>query len=191
MMLDRDLFEFFEHTADAAFTVGDSGEICSWNASAEGLFGFARTDAIGKTCSLTRVMSSRQFSIRPVPPFRLDFTVWVLRRRQRNLVDRWDGATYRRVVAVNGRALELAVRQTGAPAAPRLDVTVTPAPRSETETWQLRRLLDPAVARTVAAWQPYAGLVYFHLLLDGLLLAGAFEPDTPQSRDRSASLLVR
>jgi len=51
MMLDRDLFEFFEHTADAAFTVSDSGEICSWNASAERLFGFARAEAIGKTCS--------------------------------------------------------------------------------------------------------------------------------------------
>jgi len=51
MMLDRDLFEFFEHTADAAFTVSDSGEICSWNASAERLFGFARAEAIGKTCA--------------------------------------------------------------------------------------------------------------------------------------------
>jgi PAS domain S-box-containing protein len=51
MMLDRDLFEFFEHTADAAFTVSDSGEICSWNASAERLFGFPRTEAIGKTCA--------------------------------------------------------------------------------------------------------------------------------------------
>lgn len=51
MMLDRDLFEFFEHTADAAFTVSDSGEICSWNASAQRLLGFARAEAIGKTCS--------------------------------------------------------------------------------------------------------------------------------------------
>jgi PAS domain-containing protein len=42
MMLDRDLFEFLERTADAAFTVSDSGEICSWNASAERLFGFQR-----------------------------------------------------------------------------------------------------------------------------------------------------
>lgn len=51
MMLDRDLFEFFERTADAAFTVSDSGEICSWNASAEKLFGFDRTEVLGKTCS--------------------------------------------------------------------------------------------------------------------------------------------
>lgn len=47
---DRELFDFLEHTADAAFTVTDAGEICSWNASAEALFGFDRDEAIGKTC---------------------------------------------------------------------------------------------------------------------------------------------
>jgi hypothetical protein len=45
------------------------------------------------------------FIIRPVPPFRLDLTVWALRRRARNLVDRWDGTTYRRVIVINGRAV--------------------------------------------------------------------------------------
>ena len=40
MMLDRDLFEFIEHTTDAAFAVTDGGDICSWNSSAEALFGF-------------------------------------------------------------------------------------------------------------------------------------------------------
>jgi DNA-3-methyladenine glycosylase II len=91
---------------------------------------------------MRRVQPPLRFTIRPVPPFRLDLTVWALRRRPRNLVDRWDGVTYRRVVVVNRRAMELAVRQIDAPTAPRLDVTVTPAPRSETDNWQLRRLLD-------------------------------------------------
>jgi PAS domain S-box-containing protein len=49
-MLDGDLFDFLEHTADAAFAVTDGGEICSWNASAEALFGFSREEAVGKTC---------------------------------------------------------------------------------------------------------------------------------------------
>ena len=49
-MLDGDLFEFLEHTADAAFAVTDGGEICSWNSSAETLFGFGREEAVGKTC---------------------------------------------------------------------------------------------------------------------------------------------
>lgn len=50
MMLDRDLFDFLEHTADAAFAVTESGEICSWNSSAEALFGFDADEVIGKTC---------------------------------------------------------------------------------------------------------------------------------------------
>ncbi len=50
MMLDGDLFDFLEHTADAAFAVTDGGEICSWNASAVALFGFSREEAVGKTC---------------------------------------------------------------------------------------------------------------------------------------------
>ena len=38
------------------------------------------------------------------------------------------------------------------------------------------RPLDYAgVGRAVARWQPYAGLVYFHLLLNGLLQTGALE----------------
>ena len=49
-MLDRDLFDFLEHTADAALTVTDGGEICSWNASAEALFGIERDEAVGKMC---------------------------------------------------------------------------------------------------------------------------------------------
>ncbi len=31
------------------------------------------------------------------------------------------------------------------------------------------------VRKAVAPWQPYAGLVYFHLLLDGLSNAGVLE----------------
>jgi PAS domain S-box-containing protein len=50
MILDGDLYEFLEHTSDAAFAVTDAGEICSWNGSAEALFGFRRDEVLGKTC---------------------------------------------------------------------------------------------------------------------------------------------
>jgi PAS domain S-box-containing protein len=49
-MLDRDLFDFLEHTNDAAFAVTDGGEICSWNAGAEALFGFGCGEVLGNTC---------------------------------------------------------------------------------------------------------------------------------------------
>jgi len=39
-MLESELFALLEHTADAAYSVTEAGEICSWNAAAEALFGY-------------------------------------------------------------------------------------------------------------------------------------------------------
>ncbi len=47
-MLESELFELLEHTADAAYTVTTAGEICSWNRAAERLFGYPASAAIGR-----------------------------------------------------------------------------------------------------------------------------------------------
>lgn len=65
------------------------------------------------------------FVLNPVPPFRLDLTVWTLRRRPDNLIDRWDGQTYRRVLVKDGSPFEIAVTQVDEPGIPRLHVSVT------------------------------------------------------------------
>jgi PAS domain S-box-containing protein len=39
-MLESKLFHFLEQTEDAAYTVTEAGEICSWNRAAERLFGY-------------------------------------------------------------------------------------------------------------------------------------------------------
>lgn len=49
-MLEQELFDLLEGTADAAFSVTDEGEICSWNKGAERLFGYPRAEALHKTC---------------------------------------------------------------------------------------------------------------------------------------------
>jgi len=49
-MLEQELFDLLEGTADAAFSVTDQGEICSWNKAAEKLFGYSRAHALHKTC---------------------------------------------------------------------------------------------------------------------------------------------
>lgn len=72
-------------------------------------------------------MNAMTFSLDPVPPFRLDLTVWTLRRRPDNLVDRWDGQTYRRVLALEDEAVELDTTQFGAADAPHLRVTLSGA----------------------------------------------------------------
>ena len=64
-----------------------------------------------------------RFYLQPASPFRLDLTVWALRRRPRNAIDRWDGSRYSRVVYIDGRRVELGVRQIGPADAPELEVS--------------------------------------------------------------------
>jgi len=79
--------------------------------------------------------------VRPIPPFRLDLTVWALRRRPRNAIDRWDGTTYRRVILLGDTSTELAVRQAGPIAAPTLIVTATPTLRTASERRRVRSVV--------------------------------------------------
>jgi hypothetical protein len=58
-------------------------------------------------------MSRSTFHLEPVPPFRLDLTVWTLRRRRDNALDRWDGQTYRRVLPLPAGLVEVAFRTGG------------------------------------------------------------------------------
>lgn len=81
-------------------------------------------------------------NIWPVAPFRLDLTVWALRRRARNAIDRWDGTTYRRVVVIEGRPTEIAIRQAGSPAEPRLTLMTVPPPRTASGRQRIRSIVD-------------------------------------------------
>jgi len=49
-MLQSELLEFLEETADAAFCVSQQGDICSWNSAAKQLFGYSASEAIGRSC---------------------------------------------------------------------------------------------------------------------------------------------
>ncbi|HXU23195.1 MAG TPA: hypothetical protein VN697_04115 [Tepidiformaceae bacterium] len=62
-------------------------------------------------------------TLKPPPPFRLDLTVWVLRRVPINAMDSWDGRTYRRVIWIDGTAEPLEVVQIGPPEQPVLRVS--------------------------------------------------------------------
>ncbi len=93
--------------------------------------------------------------LRPVPPFRLDLTVWALRRRARNAIDRWDGTTYRRIVVLGRRPAELAVRQEGLPATPRVIVTVTPSSETESEATRLRGTIERLLGLRIDLTQWY------------------------------------
>lgn len=70
-------------------------------------------------------MKTLTFELRPVPPFRLDFTAWALRRRSHNAIDRWDGTTWRRVLVIDNLPLEAALTQVGLPERPRVEVNLS------------------------------------------------------------------
>lgn len=64
------------------------------------------------------------FLLHPDPPYRLDLTVWALRRRRHNELDRWDGA-YSRVLLIGRSAVAVRVEQVGGVHDPVLRVQVT------------------------------------------------------------------
>ena len=111
-------------------------------------------------------MASLSLQLKPVPPFRLDLTVWVLRRRPHNLMDRWDGETYRRVLLVGDQPVAVAVSQSGPPEAPELRVEacgVEPEIEVDSETseilaatltWMLGLDLDLTEFYRFAAQEP-------------------------------------
>ncbi len=70
-------------------------------------------------------MSSFSTNIKPRPPFRLDLTVWALRRQPHNQIDRWDGKTYCRVFVVDGVPVMVDVTQEGSTESPQLRVHIS------------------------------------------------------------------
>ncbi|MCX5890477.1 MAG: DNA-3-methyladenine glycosylase 2 family protein [Deltaproteobacteria bacterium] len=107
-------------------------------------------------------MANLSLHLKPVPPFRLGLTVWVLRRRPHNLMDRWDGETYRRVLLIGDQPVEVSVSQTAPPEAPELLVEAEGAePDPETSeilaaalTWKLGLDIDLTEFYGFAAPEP-------------------------------------
>ena len=70
-------------------------------------------------------MTKISMRIKPRPPFRLDLTVWALRRQPHNRIDRWDGKTYSRVLVVDNAPVLVEVTQEGPAEGPRLVVSIS------------------------------------------------------------------
>ncbi len=68
---------------------------------------------------------TKSLVLSPISPFRLDLTVWTLRRMSDNMMDRWDGKTYRRTIIIEEKPAEIAVTQIGKIEKPSLKVTIT------------------------------------------------------------------
>lgn len=67
-------------------------------------------------------MNEAMLSIDVKPPFSLELTVWVLRRRAKNIVDQWDGRAYQRVLIRDNLPVLITAVQSGSKAKPVLGV---------------------------------------------------------------------
>jgi DNA-3-methyladenine glycosylase II len=100
--------------------------------------------------SHAQAVQGRQLLIEPCAPFRLDLTAWALRRRSHNAFDRWESATYRRVVSIDGGGpVALSVAQDGAPDAPRLSVHLAGRPIDQHAEGLVRSALNRLLGLTV------------------------------------------
>ena len=79
-MLETELFALLEQTADAAYTVTEDGEICSWNGAAERLFGYAASEVLGR--NIDDVLDARD-----------DLGTQALAGGPEAATRRWDGAS--------------------------------------------------------------------------------------------------
>jgi DNA-3-methyladenine glycosylase II len=93
---------------------------------------------------------SHHVLIEPSAPFRLDLTVWALRRRAHNAVDRWDASgAYGRVVHVDGRPVSLSVTQDGGAMDPRLSVVVSGGDVDARDEELARKVVDTLLGLSV------------------------------------------
>lgn len=66
---------------------------------------------------------STSFLLHPVPPFRLDYTIWALRRRTKNIIDQWDGKHYTRLFILDDQLIKINVEQKNNLNSPQILVT--------------------------------------------------------------------
>lgn len=91
-------------------------------------------------------MARLELTLRARAPFRLDLTVWALRRRPHNTIDRFDAGVWRRVLTIGGKPVALAVRQLRAAARPEIGIIATGPAATRTG----RSEIESIVARTLS-----------------------------------------
>jgi DNA-3-methyladenine glycosylase II len=96
----------------------------------------------GKPTRREKSVKRTSFVLVPVPPFRLDLTVWALRRRPANQIDCWDGNMFRRVLEIDHEPAEVAVQQNGNADKPSLFVTITAHSLSSSAQKEVKNQLE-------------------------------------------------
>jgi DNA-3-methyladenine glycosylase II len=105
-------------------------------------------------------MGEISFALKPAPPFSLKLTVWALRRRPGNQVDRWDGGNYSRIFVLGDTVAKVSVSQDGGIERPKLNVSVV------TETTRHKNLQPDMASMLRKVFSLGKDLTDFYLLSD-------------------------
>jgi DNA-3-methyladenine glycosylase II len=105
-----------------------------------------------------------------VPPFRLDLTVWALRRRGKNIVDQWDGMRYTRTLVYGQSTIKMTAIQGGTGNDPQVIVTLESKADLDPVIEQDIKLLVPKILGTDIYLQPFYTIAESSEVIEPLVL---------------------
>jgi DNA-3-methyladenine glycosylase II len=108
-----------------------------------------------------------KFTLSVIPPFRLDYTIWALRRRKNNRIDRWDEGQYSRIFVINHDPVKVSIVQENPSKNPELSIFLRGKPASSDQAIGDIRLLVQKMLGLDLDLQP------FYALLDSDEVIGA------------------
>ncbi len=109
-------------------------------------------------------MIQESFLVHPRSPFRLDVTVWALRRRAHNRIDRWDGTHYTRIFVVDSVPVKVCVSQRHADNKPEMLVNVGSSAPVEQVASRIREALQRMLGFQIDVTEFYTLAEKDHLL---------------------------
>lgn len=81
------------------------------------------------------------FTLHPIAPFRLDYTVFALRRRDKNIIDCWDGQYYTRVFVIENKPVKVRVEQNNSINNPEILISIN-APITKATQEKIKHTID-------------------------------------------------
>ena len=116
-----------------------------------------------------------------ISPFRLDLTVWALRRRPKNIVDQWNGNQYIRVIFCNDSLVKLTITQKFESSDPKIVVLLQSQKEITPEMQKDIQVLIQNMLGLTVNLQPFYTLASNNKVLDLLVkqFAGVRPPRFP------------
>jgi DNA-3-methyladenine glycosylase II len=99
-----------------------------------------------------------KFTLSVISPFRLDYTVWALRRRMSNSIDRWDGSQYSRIIVIKNDPVKISIAQENPSKNPELSISLKGKQATSVQVMDDIRLLVQKMLGLDLDLQPFYAL---------------------------------